>query len=64
MAENPEGRIGLEQYAWTAGSSMSHGEHATDTADWIEMSQDIERAPLLAHFALVDWRVIAGPAQG
>lgn len=45
LAENLERRIGIESYAWTSGSSMSHGEHAADTASWIELSQDIGTAP-------------------
>lgn len=45
LAENLEGRIGLEQYAWTTGSSMAHGEHAADTAGWMKLSQDIGSAP-------------------
>ncbi|MEU2462484.1 MULTISPECIES: hypothetical protein [Streptomyces] len=45
LSENLERRIGVEGYAWTSGSSMSHGEHAADTASWIELSQDIGTAP-------------------
>lgn len=37
LSENLERRIGVEGYAWTSGSSMSHGEHAADTASWIEV---------------------------
>ncbi|MEV2259230.1 hypothetical protein AB0J13_11285 [Streptomyces anulatus] len=45
LSENLERRIGVEGYAWTSGSSMAHGEHAADTASWIELSQDIGTAP-------------------
>ncbi|MCX5000750.1 hypothetical protein OG739_36280 [Streptomyces longwoodensis] len=45
LSENLERRIGIEGYAWTSGSSMAHGEHAADTASWIELSQDIGTAP-------------------
>lgn len=45
LVENLERRIGLEGYAWTSGSSMAHGEHAADTASWVELSQDIGSAP-------------------
>ncbi|MEU9259170.1 hypothetical protein AB0D68_11880 [Streptomyces sp. NPDC048212] len=37
LSENLERRIGVEGYAWTSGLSMSHGEHAADTASWIEV---------------------------
>jgi hypothetical protein len=45
LTENLERRVGIESYAWTSGSSMSHGEHAADTASWIDLSQDIGTAP-------------------
>lgn len=45
LTENLERRVGIESYAWTSGSSMSHGEHAADTASWIELSQDFGVAP-------------------
>lgn len=45
LSENLERRIGIEGYAWTSGSSMAHGEHAADTAVWVELSQDIGTAP-------------------
>ncbi|MEW2303020.1 hypothetical protein AB0958_24125 [Streptomyces sp. NPDC006655] len=45
LSENLERRIGIEGYAWTSGSSMAHGEHAADTASWIELSQDLGTAP-------------------
>lgn len=45
LSDNLERRIGVEGYAWTSGSSMAHGEHAADTASWIELSQDIGTAP-------------------
>jgi hypothetical protein len=45
LTENLERRVGVESYAWTSGSSMSHGEHAADTASWIELSQDTGTAP-------------------
>ncbi|MFD9840993.1 hypothetical protein [[Kitasatospora] papulosa] len=45
LSENLERRIGIEGYAWTSGSSMAHGEHAADTASWVELSQDIGTAP-------------------
>jgi hypothetical protein len=45
LSENLERRIGIEGYAWTSGSSMAHGEHAADTASWVELSQDLGTAP-------------------
>lgn len=45
LSENLERRIGIETYAWTSGSSMAHGEHAADTASWVELSQDLGTAP-------------------
>lgn len=45
LTENLEQRIGLEGYAWTSGSSMAHGEHAADTASWMELAVDTEIAP-------------------
>lgn len=45
LTENLEQRIGLEGYAWTGGSSMAHGEHAADTASWMELSIDTNVAP-------------------
>lgn len=45
LTENLEQRIGLEGYAWTSGSSMAHGEHAADTASWMELAIDTEIAP-------------------
>ncbi|MDT0307318.1 hypothetical protein RM780_10120 [Streptomyces sp. DSM 44917] len=45
LSENLERRIGIEEYAWTSGSSMAHGEHAADTASWVELSQDLGTAP-------------------
>ncbi len=45
LAENLEQRLGIESYTWTSGSSMSHCEHAADTASWIELSQDFDIAP-------------------
>lgn len=45
LTENLERRVGVESYAWTSGSSMSHGEHAADTASWIELSQEFGTAP-------------------
>jgi hypothetical protein len=45
LSENLERRIGIEGYAWTSGSSMAHGEHAPDTASWVELSQDLGTAP-------------------
>ncbi len=45
LVENLERRIAVESYVWTSGSSMAHGEHAADTASWIELSQDIGTAP-------------------
>jgi hypothetical protein len=45
LSENLERRIGIEGYAWTSGSSMAHGEHAADTASWVELSQDVGTAP-------------------
>lgn len=60
LTENLERRIGIESYAWTSGSSMSHGEHAADTASWIELSQDIGTAPawLIRRWSTGAW---AGP---
>ncbi|MFD8476357.1 hypothetical protein ACFV2E_30625 [Streptomyces globisporus] len=60
LTENLERRIGIEKYAWTSGSSMAHGEHAADTALWVEMSQDIGTAPawLIQHWSNGAW---AGP---
>ncbi|MEV8628608.1 hypothetical protein [Streptomyces sp. NPDC051079] len=45
LSENLERRIGIERYAWTSGSSMAHGEHAADTASWVELSQGLGTAP-------------------
>ncbi|MET8732226.1 hypothetical protein ABZV81_34400 [Streptomyces parvus] len=45
LTEHLERRIGIEEYAWASGSSMAHGEHAADTALWVELSQDIGTAP-------------------
>ncbi|MCD0450420.1 hypothetical protein LO762_14645 [Actinocorallia sp. API 0066] len=45
LSENLERRIGIEGYAWTSGSSMAHGEHAADTASWVELSQTLGTAP-------------------
>ena len=45
LTENLEQRIGLEGYAWTSGSSMAHGEHAGDTASWMELAIDTKIAP-------------------
>lgn len=45
LTENLERRVGIESYAWTSGSSMSHGEHAADTASWVELSQEFSIAP-------------------
>jgi hypothetical protein len=45
LVENLEHRVGIGRYAWTSSSSMAHGEHAADTAQWIEMSSDFERSP-------------------
>jgi hypothetical protein len=45
LSENLERRIGIEGYTWTSGSSMAHGEHAADTASWVELSQDLGTAP-------------------
>lgn len=45
LAENLEHAIGIEGYAWSSGSSMSHGEHAADTASWVEMSNELGTAP-------------------
>lgn len=45
LTENLERGIGIENYAWTSGSSMAHGEHAADTVSWVELSQDIGKAP-------------------
>lgn len=45
LSENLERRIGIEGYAWTSGSSMTHGEHAADTASWVELSQNVGTAP-------------------
>lgn len=45
LTENLEQRIGLEGYAWTGGSSMAHGEHAADTASWMELAVDTKIAP-------------------
>jgi hypothetical protein len=60
LAENLERRVGIETYAWTSGSSMSHGEHPADTASWIELSQDFGTAPawLIRHWSTGAW---AGP---
>lgn len=45
LTENLERRVGIESYAWSSGSSMSHGEHAADTASWVELSQEFDTAP-------------------
>jgi hypothetical protein len=37
--EEPESAIGLEQYAWTAGSSW-RTEHAADTDGWMRLGHD------------------------
>ncbi|MFF2025070.1 hypothetical protein ACFVW2_25090 [Streptomyces sp. NPDC058171] len=60
LSENLERRIGIEGYAWTSGSSMAHGEHAADTASWVELSQDIGTAPawLIRSWSTGAW---AGP---
>ncbi|MFF2721965.1 hypothetical protein [Streptomyces sp. NPDC058011] len=60
LSENLEHRVSIEGYAWTSGSSMAHSEHAADTASWIELTQDIGKAPawLIQHLSTGVW---AGP---
>lgn len=45
LTEHLEHSIGIEKYTWASGSSMAHGEHAADAAAWVEMSNELGRAP-------------------